>query len=204
MTKLTDAQYIALLGYSDDSEGYEDFELEPARDGRPAVTIRYRGATPAEYVKCVVRRIPAEREIYVRSAKLSEAVIARDAENARRVSQGLDPLPDYEPEADLVEYINVRIDSGPEAMAALICTCTDKGGNEALEARWLRHPRFRPFYLACKAKTEGQDPEGFSQEAADILWNRMRSNETPAPSSKSGGGERTSSSPAGEAATTAA
>lgn len=175
--KLSDSQYIALMGLADDDE-YREFAIAPGK------VMRYRGATPAEYVAYLLRRNKAERAQFVHGVRMGKLIAEREA--LAEAGEAVPPLKPEEKASGLVEMAEARLDAGPEAMAMLVCICTDQPGNEALERRWLSSPRLPAFYAECKEATEG-GREDFFGEVSDIVWDQIQKKTLPEPSAQSGG-----------------
>lgn len=169
MSRLSLEELVDVLDMADDVE-FEDVDVGGGK------VIPVRGATPAEYVTCVVRRIPAERAKFLGSVRagFEEA----SAEAASKAGQRVEPAFDF------LGFVEAQLDSGPEGMAALVAACAGYGGNEAVERRFVRHPRLGDLYAVADRKTRGTTPEShaaFSEAVGGLIWGAPM--QTPEPSS---------------------
>jgi len=195
--KLTQAEADDLWEFYED-EDYETFELAPARNGKPAKVVRLRGATVAEYVKYVVRRVPSVEASYVEAIRVggAEAKAAEDAKAAaakepeevpfgtRRAAPVAEPAakpdaaeaePKDEDKPDPVTLAMMLVAKGNaaegaiEERAALIAVCVGKPGDEAFEREIVSHPRFYALSDRADFKTKGADPFAFSADVTSAL-----------------------------------
>lgn len=149
---------------------FEDVAVAPGK------TIALRGATPAEYLTCVVRRVPAERAKFLGSVKAGiEEAEAKDAAEKPAKGKGKAKTVEVEadPQFDFLAYVEAQLDSGPEGMAALVAACAGFGGNEGAEAMFVRHPMLVDLHAVADRLTRGSTKvshDAFSEAVGALVW----------------------------------
>lgn len=165
MTKLTIDQLAIALAAADDGGG-EEFELSPGH------VVTLRGASPADYVRCVVRRQPAERAKFLQNVRAGAAIGIAEAK-ADGAAGSAPGAKDVDPTDAIVAFVESQLDGGPEAMAALCAVCIGFPANAAAEQRLLGYARLPELYAACDRLTRGDTPESheaFSEAVSDLIW----------------------------------
>lgn len=175
MAKLTIDQLAIALAAADDGGG-EDFELSPGH------VVPVRGASPADYIRFVVRRCPAERAKFLENVRAGARQGIAEAEGSKGKAKPVDPTD------AIVAFVEAQLDGGPEAQAALCAACLGFPGDAAAEKRLLGYRRLPELHAVCDRLTRGDTPESqeaFSEAVSDQIWGTP-TKPKPGPSSQTG------------------
>lgn len=164
MVGITREQVCQALAMADDGGG-EEFELAPAKGGKPAVVVELKPVSPADYLRCCVRRVKGERERYVAETRKG-IVEGREAANGKKPPSKAEV--EKQIEEALVEQMERQIDSGLESQAALVACSMGFPADEAVEARLMRSRRLPAAYAVAQRLTHEQ-PDFFDDVAA-LIW----------------------------------